>query len=78
MAIFDDLDAEQQRLADTLGALSEEQWRSPSGAAGWTVADVVLHLAQSEEAVAVTVAGGSAGPGPIHRSAGTTTAASRA
>jgi uncharacterized protein (TIGR03084 family) len=73
MTIFDDLAAEQQRLADTLGALSEEQWRSPSGAAGWTVADVVLHLAQSEEAVSVTVAGGSAGPGPIHRSAGATT-----
>jgi len=31
---------------------------SPSGAAGWTIADVVLHLAQSEEAVVVTVSGG--------------------
>jgi uncharacterized protein (TIGR03083 family) len=69
MTIFDDLEAEQQRLAGILGALSEEQWRSPSGAAGWTVADVVLHLAQSEEAVAVSVAGGPAGPGLIPRSA---------
>jgi uncharacterized protein (TIGR03083 family) len=73
MTIFDDLEAEQQRLAGILGALSEEQWRSPSAAAGWTVADVVLHLARSEEAVAASVAGGPAGPGLIPRSAGATT-----
>jgi uncharacterized protein (TIGR03084 family) len=69
MTIFDDLEAEQQRLADILGALGEDQWMSPSGAAGWTVADVVLHLAQSEEAVAVSVAGGPAGTAVIGRPA---------
>ena len=73
MTIFDDLEAEQQRLADILGALGADQWRSPSWAAGWTVADVMLHLAQSEEAVAASVAGGSAGPGAINRSLGATT-----
>jgi uncharacterized protein (TIGR03084 family) len=56
MAIFDDLEAEQERLGRLLDALDKDQWASPSGAAGWTVADVVLHLAQSEEAVAASVA----------------------
>jgi uncharacterized protein (TIGR03084 family) len=58
MTVFDDLAAEQERLAGILGGLHEAQWMSPSGAAGWTIADVVLHLAQSEEAVVVTVSGG--------------------
>jgi uncharacterized protein (TIGR03084 family) len=57
MAIFDDLAAEQDRLEDILGDLDEAQWTSPSSAAGWTVADVVLHLAQTEEGVAASVSG---------------------
>jgi uncharacterized protein (TIGR03084 family) len=57
MAIFDDLTAEQDRLEDILSGLDEAQWTSPSSAAGWTVADVVLHLAQSEEGVAASVSG---------------------
>jgi uncharacterized protein (TIGR03084 family) len=66
MTVFDDLAAEQERLEDILDGLGEVQWASPSGAAGWTVADVVLHLAQSEESVAVTLSGGDlrAGLGP--------------
>ena len=52
--MFDDLGAEQDRLAGILSGLDEAQWRSTSGAAGWTIADVVLHLAQSEEAAAAT------------------------
>ena len=78
MAIFDDLEAEQQRLADILEALTERQWAAASGSEGWTVADVVLHLAQSEESVAASVATGGgpeAGPslGPLlsGRTAGT-------
>jgi uncharacterized protein (TIGR03084 family) len=65
MAIFDDLEAEQTRLEAILDALDSEQWAATSGAAGWSVADVVLHLAQSEEAVAASVAAASvpaAGP----------------
>jgi len=58
MTVFDDLAAEQERLESILGGLDETQWTSQSGAAGWTVADVVLHLAQSEESVAVTASGG--------------------
>src|SRR6516225_4412351 len=65
MAIFDDLEAEQDRLEEILGGLDGAQWLAPSAAAGWTVADVVLHLAQSEEAVMASASGASlrAGPG---------------
>jgi uncharacterized protein (TIGR03084 family) len=58
MTVFDDLAAEQDRLDSILSGLDEAQWMSPSGAARWTVADVVLHLAQSEESVLVTISGG--------------------
>lgn len=57
MTIFDDLEAEQDRLEHILTGLDAAQWASPSAAGGWTIADVVLHLAQSEEAVAATAAG---------------------
>jgi uncharacterized protein (TIGR03084 family) len=56
MTIFDDLAAEQERLEKILSGLVEAQWMSPSGALGWTIADVVLHLAQSEEGVEATTA----------------------
>jgi uncharacterized protein (TIGR03084 family) len=59
VTIFDDLEAEQGRLQVILAGLDEAQWQAPSGAAGWTVADVVLHLAQSEEAVSASAAGAS-------------------
>jgi len=55
--IFDDLEAEQDALETVLAGLSDEQWRSESAAPGWTVADTVLHLAQSEEAVVATTGG---------------------
>jgi uncharacterized protein (TIGR03084 family) len=58
MSIFDDLGAEQERLEKILSGLDEAQWGSPSAAGGWTIADVVLHLAQSEEAAAATATHG--------------------
>ncbi|MGO9083086.1 MAG: maleylpyruvate isomerase family mycothiol-dependent enzyme [Streptosporangiaceae bacterium] len=61
MVIFDDLEAEQDRLQSILDGLDEVQWASPSAAAGWTIADVVLHLAQTEEAVLASAAGVSPG-----------------
>lgn len=64
MVIFDDLTAEQDRLETILEGLDAAQWLSPSAAAGWTVADTVLHLAQTEEAVLATIAGA----GPLPRS----------
>src|SRR6516165_11396747 len=64
MAIFDDLEAEQDRLEEILGGLDGAQWLAPSAAVGWTVADVVLHLAQSEEAVMASASGASLRAGP--------------
>jgi uncharacterized protein (TIGR03084 family) len=61
VAIFDDLQAEQDRLEDILSGLGDAQWTAASGAAGWTVCDVVLHLAQTEEAVVASAAGASFG-----------------
>ena len=55
MQIVDDLEAEQERLESLLRGLTEEQWASPSAAAGWSVADTVLHLAQTEEGVVYTL-----------------------
>ena len=55
--VVDDLEAEQDRLEALLSKLSAGQWTEPSAAAGWSVADVVLHLAQTEEAVSAAFAG---------------------
>jgi len=49
MTVFDDLGAEQDRLGDVLTALGDADWAIPSLAQGWTVRDVVVHLAQTEE-----------------------------
>jgi uncharacterized protein (TIGR03084 family) len=49
--IFDDLTAEDDRLERILAGLDEDAWLSPSDAPGWSIADVVLHLAQTDEAV---------------------------
>jgi uncharacterized protein (TIGR03084 family) len=64
MGIFDDLEAEQDRLDGILSGLDDQQWTAASGAAGWTVSDVVLHLAQTEEAVVASATGASAGIWP--------------
>lgn len=55
MSIIEDLVAEQDRIASVFLALDERDWRTPSLCAGWTICDVVLHLAQTEEAAASTV-----------------------
>lgn len=57
MAIFDDLEAEQDRLEEILTGLAAAQWAAPSAAPGWSIADVVLHLAQTEEAVVASAGG---------------------
>jgi hypothetical protein len=64
MVIFDDLETEQDRLQNILDGLDGVRWMAPSGAAGWTVADVVLHLAQTEEAVLASATGASFGVRP--------------
>jgi uncharacterized protein (TIGR03084 family) len=52
--VLDDLRAEEDRLEALLVGLDDAAWRSPSAAEGWSVADVVLHLALSEEMVLAT------------------------
>lgn len=47
--MFDDLAAEYARIDGILSSLTPDQWQSPSGAVGWTVSDVVVHLAQTSE-----------------------------
>jgi uncharacterized protein (TIGR03084 family) len=55
VSVIDDLEAEQDRLDDLLAPLDDDQWASPSAAAGWSISDVVLHLAQTEEAVVAAI-----------------------
>jgi uncharacterized protein (TIGR03084 family) len=55
--IFGDLVAEQDRLETILSGLGPDAWQTASGADGWAVADVVLHLAQTEEAVVASASG---------------------
>ncbi len=57
MEIFADLLAEYDRLEGILNELADAAWSAPSAAPGWTVSDVVLHLAQTEEAVITSVRG---------------------
>jgi uncharacterized protein (TIGR03084 family) len=57
--VLADLVAEQERLEAILADLDDAAWETESGAPGWTVTDVVLHLAQTEEAVVATAREGS-------------------
>ncbi|HEX3614213.1 MAG TPA: maleylpyruvate isomerase family mycothiol-dependent enzyme [Sporichthyaceae bacterium] len=57
MDVITDLAAEYEALATVLTGLDDAQWQASSGAPGWTVADVILHLAQTNEAVVATCAG---------------------
>jgi uncharacterized protein (TIGR03084 family) len=52
--VFDALAQEYEAIEAMLGSLDETQWAAPSLCAGWTVADVILHLAQTEEGVLVS------------------------
>ena len=55
--VFEDLEAEQDRLEGILEQLDQMAWLTASGAAGWSIADMVLHLAQIEEQVVASAAG---------------------
>ena len=64
MTVFDDLGAEQDRLGDILAGLSDAEWATPSLAQGWTVRDVVVHLAQTEEMALARLTGATDEAGP--------------
>lgn len=52
--VFDALEAEYAALDALLGPLDTDAWAAPSACPGWSVADVVLHLAQTDEMVGIT------------------------
>jgi uncharacterized protein (TIGR03084 family) len=49
-SVLADLSEESDRLEALVAPLSEEQWRTPTPAAGWDVATQVAHLAWTDEA----------------------------
>ncbi len=53
--LLTDLTTEYDRIGVMLDRLGPEQWRLPSAAPGWSVADTVLHLALTEEGIPVTL-----------------------
>ncbi len=54
--ILADLRDEYRQLDQILRGLSEAQWQAASDAEGWTVCEVMVHLAQTEERVVTTLA----------------------
>ncbi|HWB65356.1 MAG TPA: maleylpyruvate isomerase family mycothiol-dependent enzyme [Mycobacteriales bacterium] len=58
---IDDLEAEQDAIEALVAPLDQAALAGPSAAAGWSIADVMLHLAQSEEAVWSCITGESIG-----------------
>ncbi len=71
--IFADLEAELDRLEAILDDLDDDAWRSPSAAPGWSVADVMLHLAQTEEGVVTSIADSQQRPAETRAVGGGTT-----
>ena len=51
------LEEQHSELAALLDALDDEAWQRPTRCEGWTVADVVLHLAQTDELALASVQG---------------------
>jgi uncharacterized protein (TIGR03084 family) len=47
--VVEALVAQQTELAEILSVLGEAEWHNPTRCEGWDVADVVLHLAQTDE-----------------------------
>lgn len=51
------LGEQHAELSDILDSLADDQWSTPSSCAGWTVSDVVLHLAQIDEMATASLDG---------------------
>ena len=56
-AIVAALAEQQAELSDLLSGLSDTDWQRPSRCDGWTVADVLLHLAQTNELASASAGG---------------------
>jgi uncharacterized protein (TIGR03084 family) len=57
MDVITALAEQQAELAGLLAPLDEPGWQRPSACDGWSVADVVLHLAQSNELAIASIEG---------------------
>lgn len=55
--ILDALAAQQAELAGLLTDLDDADWRRPSRCEGWSVADVVVHVAQTNELAVASATG---------------------
>lgn len=55
--VIADLEAEQDAIEAMIAPLDADGLLQPSSASGWSIADVVLHLAQSEESVVAAITG---------------------
>lgn len=80
------LDEQVEELRSMVGPLDEDGLASASACEGWTVADVLLHLAQTNEVAVASVRGelataaglwGQARPGDVDAAAGEAVAAER-
>ena len=60
-AIVTALGEQHAELAALLDSLDGQGWQRPTRCEGWTVADVVLHLAQTDELALASVRGRFAG-----------------
>ncbi|HVT20989.1 MAG TPA: maleylpyruvate isomerase family mycothiol-dependent enzyme [Mycobacteriales bacterium] len=56
-SVIADLEAEQDAIEAMIAPLDAAGLEQASGAPGWSIADVVLHLAQSEESVVASITG---------------------
>ena len=54
---LDALAAQHHELATILDGIDDEAWQQPSRCPGWRVADVVLHLAQTDEMAVASLQG---------------------
>lgn len=55
--VVDALTAQQAELGDLVAGRTEDELRRPTRCAGWSAADVLLHLAQTNEAAVASVEG---------------------
>lgn len=55
--VISDLAAQHRDLAAILAPLPEEDWNRPTRCDGWSVSDVVLHLAQTDEMAIASLEG---------------------
>jgi uncharacterized protein (TIGR03084 family) len=67
--ILEALGRQDVDLDGMLGPLDEDGWALPSRCEGWSVSDVVLHVAQTNEAAAASAEGRAAGVAAVFRDA---------